>query len=248
MRQSGIRGTDPAAGTTKIAMTTEFKRLNRTHPERTDRTQAQGNPSPHSDSATLAEPRTGGDQASPEAIYRPTPLDETATPDILTIGSARLELLGGLRATIANHHDKRWPQFYDYWMQLAEQRGALPSRQAIDPLQMPRRLLGNIYLTEVVYETGNQARFRFRLLGQEITEREYTRPGQYLHELGGNQSARLLETQYLDCLQGRLWLRQTNLSWADRQKSFMRYQVLLMPLARDGHEVDSMIGLVIYED
>jgi len=248
MRQSGIRGTDPAAGTTKIAMTTEFKRLNRTHPERTDRTQAQGNSSPHSDSATLAEPRASGGQAVPEAIYRPTPLDETAAPDILTIGSTRLELLGGLRATIANHRDKRWPQFYDYWMQLAEQRGALPSRQAIDPLQMPRHLLGNIYLTEVVYETGNQPRFRFRLLGQEITEREYTRPGQYVHELDGNQSAGLLETQYLDCLQGRLWLRQTNLSWADRQKSFMRYQVLLMPLARDGYEVDSMIGLVIYED
>lgn len=227
-------------------MTTEFKRLNRTHPERTD--QAQGTPATHSDSPAPAQLRSGHGELLPEAIYRPTPLDETAAPDILAIGRARLELLGGLRATIAGHRDRRWSQFYDYWMQLAQERGALPSRQAIDPLLMPRRLLGNLYLTEVVYETGNQPRFRFRLLGQEITEREHTRPGQYVHELGGPQSAGLLDAQYLDCLQGRLWLRRTNLSWADRQKSFIRYQVLLLPLARDGHDIDSMIGLVIYED
>jgi hypothetical protein len=186
-------------------------------------------------------------QALVQAIYRPTPLDDNSTRETVTIGKTRLELLGGLRAAISSHRDKRWQQFYDYWMGLAQQRGALPSRQTIDPLQMPRRLLSNIFLTEVVYETGNRPRFRFRLLGQEITEREYTRPGQYLHELGGNQNGGALEAQYLDCLQGRLWLRQTNLSWADRQKSFIRYQVLVLPLARDGYEIDSMIGLVIYD-
>lgn len=229
-------------------MTTEFKRLNRTRPERTDRTEIPSSPGPHPDRTTLADHQSGDAQVLPEAIYRPAPLDETSTPEIVTIGKTRLELLGGLRAALGGHRDKRWPQFYDYWMELARQRGALPSRQAIDPLLMPRRLLGNIYLTEVVYESGNQPRFRFRLLGQEITEREHTRPGKYLHELGGSQGAGVLEAQYLDCLRGRLWLRQTNLSWADRQKSFIRYEVLLLPLARDGYEVDSMIGLVIYDD
>ncbi|HVJ42722.1 MAG TPA: PAS domain-containing protein [Dongiaceae bacterium] len=183
-----------------------------------------------------------------EAIYASDPCGEAGGVEIVTIGNIGLELLGGLRLAMTQHRDRRWQQFFDYWLRLAEERGALPSRQAIDPLQMPRRLIANLFMTEVVYETGNQPRFRFRLLGQEITEQEHTKPGQYVHELGGSQGAAPLETQYLDCLNRRLWLRHTNLSWADRQKSFIRYEVLLLPLARDGHEIDAMIGLAIYQN
>lgn len=226
-------------------MMTKFDRLNRTPPERPETATSYTS---DTDNVVRPNQKTGGVEASAGASYRPAPLDQEGSSETVALGGIRLQLLNGLRHKIAGHHDRRWSQFYAYWLQLAEARGALPSRQAIDPLQLPRHLLGNIFMTEVVYETGNQPRFRFRLLGQEISEYEYTRPGQYVHELGDGQEGASLEAQYLDCLKYRLWLRHTDLSWADRQKSFIRYDVLLLPLARDGHEVDAMIGLVIYQD
>ena len=174
------------------------------------------------------------------------PLEATEPREVIHLGGDEITLLGDLRQSLATHHDRRLQQFFDYWLALATIRGALPSRQAIDPVQMPRGLITNLFITEVVYETGNQPRFRFRLLGQEITEREYTRPGQYVHELGGKLGSDSLEPHYRDCLDKRLWLRHTSLEWAEPQKSFMLYDVLLLPLARDGRDVDATIGLVIY--
>ena len=87
----------------------------------------------------------------------------------------------------------------------------------------------------------------FRLLGQEISEREYIRPGDYVHELDGEHGTESLEPHYRDCLQRRIWLRHADLAWSDPRKSFVRYDILLLPLARDGRDIDSMIGLVVYD-
>ncbi len=148
---------------------------------------------------------------------------------------------------MAEHPDRRFQQLFDYWLTLAEARQGLPSRQSIDPLQMPRGLIPNLFMTEVVYEIDNQPRFRFRLLGQEITAREDTRPGQYVHELSNKAGLDSLEPHYLDCLNCRLWLRRTSLQWVTAEKSFIPYDVLLLPLSRDGSHVDAMIGLVLYD-
>lgn len=54
-----------------------------------------------------------------------------------------------------------------YW---SAKRGAypLPPRSAIDPLDMPRRLLPHLSLTE---RTGEGSEFRFRLVGTELVQR-----------------------------------------------------------------------------
>jgi len=191
-------------------------------------------------------PKQVSEQAVAESSYTPQLLSEDEQAEGIAFGPVRLDMLGGLRQALIAHRDRRLQQFFDYWLTLAEARHAFPSRQTIDPLQMPRSLIPNLFITEVVYETGNQAHFRFRLLGQEITEREHIRPGDYVHELGGKHGAQSLEPHYLDCLKGRIWLRHTNLEWSDPHKSFIHYDVLLLPLARDGRDVDAMIGLVIY--
>lgn len=227
-------------------MTTKFERSSRSHSPLSDRNQTDSK-IPDADT-THSQPSPQAVGRSTDGVYLSESRSDTGEVETVTLGDIRLELLGDLRRVITRHRDRRWQQFFDYWLQLAETRGALPSRQAIDPLQMPRRLMPNLFMTEVVYEAGNRPRFRFRLLGQEITEQEHTKPGQYVHELGGSQGTAPLETQYLDCLEHRLWLRHTNLSWADRQKSFIRYEVLLLPLARDGREIDAMIGLAIYQN
>lgn len=225
-------------------MTTNVERLTQAESSQSDQIPADRHPD--RDDAKLSD--TSLHPAGTQ-IDSPTGAPSQAdAQEVIDLGNCRVELIGGLRHAIATHRDQRWQQFFDYWLGLAERQKSLPSRQSIDPLQMPRGLIANLFLTEVVYEAGNQPRFRFRLLGQEITEREYTRPGLYVHELGGDYGSQSLEPHYLDCLNRRIWLRRTSLNWAGKYKSLMLYDVLLLPLARDGNAVDAMIGLVIYDN
>jgi hypothetical protein len=223
-------------------MTTNFERLTQPAPPQSDQLPADKHPDRDDSGLSNKSHEVVGSDAPPWSGA------QADTLEVIDFGHCRVELVGGLRHAIATHRDRRWQQFLDYWLTLAHRQQSLPSRQSIDPLQMPRGLIANLFLTEVVYETGNQPRFRFRLLGQEITDRENTRPGQYVHELGGNYGSQSLEPHYLDCLNHRIWLRRTSLNWADKYKSLMLYDVLLLPLARDGRSVDAMIGLVIYDN
>ncbi len=169
-----------------------------------------------------------------------------APADIVKLAAGHIELAPGLRQFLATHSDRRWQKFFYYWLSLATRLNRLPSRQDIDPVQMAPALIPNLFLTEVLYEGDRTPRFRFRLLGQEIVERESTRPGQYLHELGGGYDQSKLEPQYLDCLDRRIWLRRGSLRWEIPARAYIAYDVLLLPLARDGHTVDAMIGLTLY--
>jgi hypothetical protein len=169
-------------------------------------------------------------------------------PDAIDLPSGKIALAAGLADFMADARERRWQLFFDYWRNLAIGLGRLPSRQDVDPVQMPRHLLPNIFLTDVLYEADGRPRFRFRLLGQEIIDQEYTRPGQYLHELASAEDYRLFEPHYLDCLNLRIWLRSSTLRWKSEAKSVITYEVLLLPLARDGHHVDAMIGLSIYRN
>ncbi|MET1028940.1 MAG: PAS domain-containing protein [Dongiaceae bacterium] len=171
---------------------------------------------------------------------------EAARADVINLTSCAVELAPGLRRYIGASPDPRWRQFFDYWLDLATRAGRLPSRQDIDPVQMAPAVIPNLYLVEVVYETARIPLFRFRLMGQEVIEHESTRPGHFLHELGGGYDRSKLEPQYRDCVDRRIWLRRDNLVWDNPAKSFISYDVLLLPLARDGRNVDAMIGLVVY--
>ncbi|MDY0884851.1 PAS domain-containing protein [Dongia soli] len=169
--------------------------------------------------------------------------------DFIDLSSARISLEPGLRGFLAEATERRWQLFFDYWHDLATSVGRLPGRREVDPVQMPRKLLPNIFLTDVLHEADGRPRFRFRLLGQEIVDYEYTRPGQYLDELVlcPEQHA-LFEAQYLDCLNLHLRLRAGTLRWRSDVKSVIAYDVLLLPLACDGREVNAMIGLAIYRN
>lgn len=232
-------------------MTTQFERLRSALPQadpdkaKSDTIHRPSAPAGRNTAADSSRAKAGNAPSS--AVYATQPVDRERQIEILTIGDVDIEMLGGLRQALAKHRDRRCQQFFDYWLALADARRGLPSRQSIDPLQMPRRLMPNLFMTEVVYETGNQPRFRFRLLGQEISEREYIRPGDYVHELDGEHGTESLEPHYRDCLQRRIWLRHADLAWSDPRKSFVRYDILLLPLARDGLDIDSMIGLVVYD-
>jgi hypothetical protein len=159
-----------------------------------------------------------------------------------------LELDAHARDWIAHNPDRRWAMLLEYWNHLAQRLGRLPKRSEVDPLELPTGLLPNIFLVDVVRSAGAAVpRFRFRLLGSAITARETVRPGQYLDEHYSDRVPDEMTPQYLHCLERRVSIRRANLAWDHPTKEFISYHVMLMPLSDDGKDVDTLIGLAIYE-
>ena len=142
--------------------------------------------------------------------------------------------------------DGRWSTLLQYWHGLGARHGGLPQRAEIDPLALPN-LLPNLFLVDVVPVEGAGPRFRFRLLGGAITARESVRPGQYLDEFAGMRDSAKITRHYHDTLVGRISVRSATLAWDHPTKQFITYRVLLLPLSDDGRQVDTILGLAIYE-
>jgi hypothetical protein len=147
---------------------------------------------------------------------------------------------------IAKNPDRRWQQLLDYWQSLTETSSRLPRRREIDPVALPPDLLPNMFLIDVVRAgNGTQPRFRFRLLGSAIVDRESTKVGQFVDQLGTTADTSEMVTHYRDCLAGRIRVRDTTLLWDDARKEHVKYRVLLLPLGDDG-AIDTIMGLAIY--
>ncbi len=159
-----------------------------------------------------------------------------------------LELNASARQWIASNPDRRWALLLEYWNRLAQRLSRLPKRIEVDPLELPVGLLPNVFLVDVVRVAGAPPpRFRFRLLGAAITERETVKPGQYLDDLQKLQASDEMTRQYLACLERRVSIRRANLAWDHPTKEFIAYHVMLLPLSSDGTEVDALLGLAVYE-
>jgi hypothetical protein len=152
------------------------------------------------------------------------------------------------RLLIESNAEPRWGQFLRTWECLAAAKGRYPSRAEIDPAALGAKLLPNVFLTDVVNEPGRkQPRFRFRLLGQVIVDREPTRPGDYLDALGATGDVAPIVHHYQDCIAGQVWIREANLTWHGERRGYLRYKVMLLPLSDDGESVTQLIGLALYE-
>jgi len=159
-----------------------------------------------------------------------------------------LELDVQTQQWIETNPDRRWALLLEYWNRLAQRAAKLPKRSEIDPLELPVDMLPHIFLVDVVRTADPPAtRFRFRLLGAAITARERVRPGQYLDDYTSDQVPDAMTQQYLECLERRVSNRSTNLAWDHPTKEFITYRVMLLPLSSDGTEVNTLIGLAIYE-
>jgi len=153
-------------------------------------------------------------------------------------------------AFLAEPADRRWGRFLGYWQDLSRRLGRWPGRRDVDPLEMGGDLLGSLFLIDIEKTTGENARqrYRFRLLGDEITGREVVRPGMYLDELGSDSALTAIERHYEEARVGRIRLRETTLQWEARGKEHIRYSVMMLPLLGDTGDVAHLIGCAIYED
>ncbi len=135
-------------------------------------------------------------------------------------------------------------EFFDYWRSKAS-GGKLPSRQDIDPIEVPR-LLPWIILYEVAWQ-DDKPRFKFRLVGTGNVQR-YGRDatGQWFEDVySGDILARQLAIYGTVASTGRPHLSHPTLPVAD--KEHVTYHRLILPLATDGVTVDGLAALMIFD-
>jgi hypothetical protein len=160
----------------------------------------------------------------------------------------RIELDPSTRREIESETEPLWGQLLRTWECLAAAKGRYPARSEIDPAVLGAKLLPNIFLVDVVNTPGLSApRFRYRLLGQAVIEREPTRSGDFVDEIGATADIVAIENHYIGCLEGKVWIRDANLAWSDPRGGYLRYRVLMLPLSDDGETVTHLIGLALYE-
>ncbi len=127
----------------------------------------------------------------------------------------------------------------DYWSGL-EAGGLLPSRAAVNPLDVPR-LLKNIGLIDVVQEIGGGYRFRYRLVGTQmnhITGTDYT--DRWLADVNSGEYAAFLERLYTETVARKAPVfSRTTMKYSDDRE--LQTHRLLLPLATDGENVDMLL-------
>jgi hypothetical protein len=146
----------------------------------------------------------------------------------------------GLAAALQQPENALLRDFFAYW-QGRRQGDRLPARADVEPTEIPQ-LLANIFLVDVV--PGERLRFRFRLVGTTIVSMEFEMTNRYLDEFVTDVDATPMGRQYVDAAAGRIYLRRQRLDWRDR--GYINYDVLLLPLADDGETINMLFGLAIY--
>jgi hypothetical protein len=152
------------------------------------------------------------------------------------------------RREIEAGQEPLWGQFLRIWESLATAKGRYPGRTDVDPTVLGAKLLPNVFLVDVLPTPGLKApRFRFRLLGQAIIEREPTRSGDFLDQIGSTADVTAISEHYLACLDGRISIRDASLAWKDPRGGYLRYRVMMLPLSDDGVTVTHLLGMALYE-
>jgi len=139
--------------------------------------------------------------------------------------------------------DRRLLQLHDYWRSLLPAEGVLPGRQHFDPLHIPA-LLPWVWMLDVY---RNPLRFKFRLIGTEHTRlsgRDVT--GQWMDEV--HRDATKVETwPQLVAAADRAEIRYRRGPPLFREQGeFSEMERLLLPMARDGRNVDMLLAITIY--
>jgi len=160
----------------------------------------------------------------------PRPLDNAST--------AAQEMASSFDVSVVQ--SQRIHKLNAYW--LAKAKGRVPSRSAIDPVDV-RELLPNLMLIDVV---SDPARFRYRLVGTRVVQ--YT---------GFDFTGRCIDEMVF---QGRDFMEQCyrrmlaerrpvfgHYAWLVRSRHFGQCEFAVFPLSEDGVTVNRAIGIEDYE-
>jgi hypothetical protein len=137
-------------------------------------------------------------------------------------------------------------QIYDYWQSLRHRHEGLPGRQYFDPLDIPR-LMSLVWMVDVVRDAC-AIRFRYRLLGTRQVQamtRDFT--GWWVDEAHPNFREHPYYQHFLKVARGEVSWRKGRPGFHVHADYFEMERVML-PMARDGSNVDMMLGLTAYFD
>jgi PAS domain len=140
--------------------------------------------------------------------------------------------------------DARVGQLYEHWLGLRPGPGVLPGRQHLDPVSLPVSLLPFLWLADV---ERTPLRFRYRLLGTEhvrVLGRDYT--GHWIDEAHPNFVRSAAYGQFVAAAaRGEVGYRCGN-TLIILPKDYRSMERLILPLARDGREVDMLLAISVY--
>lgn len=131
---------------------------------------------------------------------------------------------------------------YQYWRELAQAAGGLPSVQAFDPLRLPK-VLQHIWIVEVEPATN---RFRIRLAGESINA-IYGRNigGQYFRDVYDPSDLDTIVARYGRCLSQPAIFRATGSVYAAAGR-LTAGERLALPMLGRGGTTDSLLGATVY--
>ena len=138
------------------------------------------------------------------------------------------------RITLKSHR-----ALFEYWRSIFPETG-WPGRQHFDPLDIPE-LLGMLFLVDIVRDAG-RLRFRYRLLGIEITKRAgRDMTGKWMEECFPDPNAfAMIERDYHQIIDtGTPHLGQFNILAPGRE--YIKANRLVLPMASDGENFDMFL-------
>lgn len=129
-----------------------------------------------------------------------------------------------------------------YWLSIHPAAG-LPGRQHVDPCAIPH-LLPHLFLIDV---EGPPLRFRYRLVGTAYVDlMGRDRTGRYLDEVHPGFEGEV-HRHYIDAVeQRRPVYRRGQAIFAAEKKRFLGMERIIVPLARNGADVDMILGGIVY--
>ena len=139
--------------------------------------------------------------------------------------------------------DRRLLQLHDYWLSRAPGEGMLPGRQHFDPLHIPA-LLPWVWMMDV---QRSPLRFRYRLVGTEhvrVSGRDVT--GRWMDEVHADATKVEIYEQMIDAAERGAVGYRRGPPLFPQQANFSETERLLLPMARNGREVDMLLAITVY--
>lgn len=147
---------------------------------------------------------------------------------------------GAVREALAGHCLQPMGALLDYWQERRAERPAL-ARSDLYPEDLAA-LLPHLFMVD--RGKAEPSDVCFRLVGTAIVRVEGEITGRSLSELIPRAGHEIVWEHYDRALAGELCLRRGNLRRRDR--AYIHYHVLLLPMSRTGGAIDSLLGMALY--
>jgi hypothetical protein len=139
--------------------------------------------------------------------------------------------------------DERIVDLYRYWLSIHPARGVLPGRQHLDPVAVPK-LLPWLWLIEF---ERDPLRFRYRLMGTEqVVALGRDGTGKWLDEVHPGFAASSALPQFVAAIERSEVGFHKGAAINARERSWMSVERLVLPMAKNGRDVDLLLGISVF--